>query len=77
MDETKQKEWLTMAEAAEYLGVSYPRFSIKVKEGVYPVSKVPGFGNMRRVSRTTLDRMMRENEAAVNGGSVGEDDQSR
>jgi len=57
-----EKEWLTVKEAAEYLGVSYGRFSTLVKRGVYPVSKVPGFEGMRRVSRSRLDQMMRENE---------------
>jgi hypothetical protein len=40
----------------------YGRFSTLVKRGVYPVSKVPGFEGMRRVSRSRLDQMMRENE---------------
>jgi len=66
----EKKEWLTVKEAAEYLGVSYGRFSTLVKRGVYPVSKVPGFEGMRRVSRSRLDQMMRESEE--NNGDGGE-----
>lgn len=57
-----QKEWLTIAEAANYLGVSYAKMSTLVKEGVYPVSKVPGFKNLQRISRRRLDEMLYENE---------------
>lgn len=57
-----QKEWLTIGEAASYLGVSYAKMSTLVKEGVYPVSKVPGFKNLQRISRRRLDEMLYENE---------------
>ncbi len=56
------KEWMTIKEAAEYLGISYGRMTTKVKEGVYPVSKVPGFDNLMRVSRSRIDQMMMERE---------------
>ena len=65
MTPAESKEWLTTKEAAEYLGVSYGRFSTLVKDGVYPVSKVPGFGDVRRISRSRLDQMMIENEESV------------
>ena len=65
MTPAESKEWLTTKEAAEYLGVSYGRFSTLVKDGVYPVSKVPGFGDVRRISRSRLDQMMIENEEGV------------
>lgn len=57
-----QKEWLTIREAAEYLGISYGRMTTKVKQGVYPVSKVPGFKGVMRISRSRLDKMMMDNE---------------
>lgn len=57
-----QKEWLSIQEAADYLGVSYAKLSTLVKEGVYPVSKVPGYKNLVRISRRRLDEMLYENE---------------
>ena len=65
MSPEQTKEWLTIKEAAEYLGVSYGRFSTLVKDGIYPVSRVPGFGDVRRVSRSRLDQMMVESEENV------------
>lgn len=62
MGQQRPKEWMTMREAAEYIGVSYPRFSMLVKDGVFPVSKVPGFKNLIRVSRSRLDEVMYANE---------------
>lgn len=56
------KEWLTIQEAADYLGVSYAKLSTLVKEGVYPVSKVPGYKNLTRISKRRLDEMLFENE---------------
>ena len=61
------KEWMTIREAAEYLGISYGRMTTKVKEGVYPVSKVPGFESMMRISRTRIDQMMMDNEEVRTG----------
>lgn len=63
MRETNQEmsrwpEWLKIREAAEYLGISYGRMSTQVKEGVYPVSLVPGFKREIRISRSKLDEMM-------------------
>jgi len=56
------KEWLTIREAAEYLGISYGRLSTLINDGVYPVSLVPGFKKEQRLSRTRLDEMLRESE---------------
>jgi excisionase family DNA binding protein len=66
--ESQCKEWLTLEEAADYLGVSYTRMVQKVNEGVYPVAIVPGFKNTQRISRTTLDEMLRQAEKPIEGG---------
>jgi excisionase family DNA binding protein len=66
------KEWLTIQEAADYLGVSYGRLSTLVKKGVYPVSFVPGFKGLQRISRSRLDQMMQESEHK-NGEKANED----
>lgn len=58
----RDKEWLTMKEAAEYLGISYAQLSKRVKRGLIPASNVPGFNNTRRISRSRLDELMFENE---------------
>lgn len=66
------KEWMTMQEAADYIGVSYGRFSTKVKEGVFPAFKVPGFEGVYRFSRSRLDQLMYENEQqGKNGERLG------
>ena len=70
----EQKEWLTIREAAEYLGISYGRMTTKVRKGVYPVSRVPGFKGVVRISRTRLDQMMMDNEKVAVTGT--EDDGS-
>lgn len=57
-----QKEWLTIQEAADYLGVSYGRLSTLINEGKYPISLVPGFKKEQRVSRSRLDEMLQETE---------------
>lgn len=56
------KEWLSIKEAAEYLGISYGRLSTLINEGVYPVSLVPGFKKEQRISKTRLDEMLRKSE---------------
>lgn len=58
----ENKEWLSLKEAAEYLGISYGRLSTLVNQGVYPVSLVPGFKNEQRISRTGLDEMLKSTE---------------
>ncbi|MCL6437243.1 MAG: helix-turn-helix domain-containing protein [Rubrobacteraceae bacterium] len=62
MSDQRRREWMTMREAAEYIGVSYERFSTLAKKGMFPVSRVPGFKNVLRVSRSRLDEVMYEHE---------------
>lgn len=59
------KEWLTMREAAEYLGISYAQLTKRVKTGAIPASKVPGFEKTRRISRSRLDQLMHESEQSA------------
>jgi excisionase family DNA binding protein len=53
---------MTIQEAAEYLGISYGRMSTLINEGVYPVSIVPGFKTLQRLSRSRIDQMLYDTE---------------
>lgn len=56
------RDWLNLRQAADYLGISYERLTTKVKEGVYPVSFVPGFKNEKRLNREKLNEILLESE---------------
>jgi excisionase family DNA binding protein len=57
---TEEKEWLTMREAAEYIGVSYERYTRAAKKGELPVIRVPGFKRKYKVRRVDLEEVMRQ-----------------
>ncbi len=52
--------WLNLLQGAAYLGISYARFSTKVKAGEIPSYRVPG-GKRRRVRKSDLDKYLAEN----------------
>jgi excisionase family DNA binding protein len=60
--ETKQRTWLTAKEAAEYLGINYPRFTRLANQGVVPRSLVPGTIRTYRYNVDVLDQWMLENQ---------------
>ncbi len=59
--------WISMREAADYVGMSYGRFAEKVRNGEIPANKVPGFTRAKRINKAKLDKMMEASETnAVN-----------
>lgn len=60
----KSKTWMSMKEAAEYVGMSYGRFAEKVRNGEIPSSKVPGFTRAKKINKTKLDALMEASESS-------------
>lgn len=65
--EIKEKEWLTLKEAANHVGIPYARFTQIVKRGIVPTTKVPGYKRTYRISKTKLDQWMDENQYSPQG----------
>lgn len=55
---TNQKEWLTLNEAAEYIGVA-PNTLKKLRAYGLPVCEIEGT-SVKRVSRKAIDQFMKE-----------------
>ncbi len=60
--ETKQRTWLTARQAAEYLGLNYPRFTRLANQGEVPRTLVPGTKRTYRYNLEVLDQWMFENQ---------------
>ena len=57
--ELKQKEWLSLGEACEYIGVSRSTFTSHFIGKGLPVSKIQ---QVKRVSKTDIDIFLNENK---------------
>ena len=60
--ETKPKTWLTPREAAEHVGMNYPRFTKLAKEAGIPRTLLPGTARTYRYNVGRLDRWMLEHQ---------------
>ena len=60
--DTAQRTWLTPRQAADYVGINYPRFTrIAKREGI-PRTLVPGTKRTYRYKISNLDEWMHANE---------------
>lgn len=57
--ELKQKEWLSLGEACEYIGISRNTLTSHFLERGLPVSKIQ---QVKRISKTDIDIFLNENK---------------